>query len=351
MVDKNESNMDGEHIMRHDFLNYCSCCLLDIIKYVDENHIAKENLHFNDKRLADEFQSKCATLTEDEKTSWLINNGCKNDIYNFYYKHLFCSLIVDFSNYYNASVEMAYKRNIYAAWALLRRPLQETLAYLEWLYVDRYELIKLMLEQDDTKKYELMSRVNKSKIKNHIQEIQAEGEKGIIDLYEFRYSYDTEFTINGILQATNHLITTRPALKTSPHGLNFVFQNDDTINRNTGFYYTSVPYIMLNAMKIIFGMFFEIANLDEYSQNINYLNLSLKNFGAMPIEFEKSKEILQLSDRKIICPHCKKGYSTNEKWIDFTNNRFKCDKCFTELDTFGFIPDYMLNRTEENKNE
>lgn len=337
-----------EHIERHNFLNYCSSCLLDIIRYIDENKIVREDLHFENESLQAEFQKKCNTLTETEKIKWLIENGCEKSIYDFYYKHLFCSLIVDFSNYYNASVEMAYKGNIYVAWSLLRKPLQETLAYIEWLYVDKYELITLMIEEDDTKKYDLTSKANKERIKNHIYKIQQKNE--IIDLWKFRYSYDDDFTINGILQATNHLVTHRPILKTSAHGMNFIFHTDDAINQNIGFYYTAIPYVMQCAMKIIFEMFFKMTGFDEYSQKLNVLNLYLKNFEAMPIEFQQAKETLQLDNIGIRCPRCNTFFSTDEKWIDFTNNRFKCNKCFQEIHTFGLISDYMLNKTEEENN-
>lgn len=336
-----------EHIERRNFLMYCSSCLLDIVNYIDENKIVREDLHFENESLKAEFEEKCNIFTEDEKVNWLIENGCKNDIYNLYYKHLFCSLVVDFSNYYNASVEMAYNGNIYVAWALLRKPFQETLAYLEWLYVDRNELLTLMVEQGDTKKYDLTNKANKEKIRSYISKIYPETEDGEIDLYKFRYSYDEELTINGILQATNHLITSRPVLKTSSHGMNFIFHTDDAVNQNIGFYYTSVPYVMLNAMKTILQMFFEMTGFDEHSQEINLLNLFLKNFEAMPIDFGKARKLLQLDDIAIRCPHCNTSFSTDEKWIDFTNNRFKCNKCLHEIHTGGLIFDYILNNTEE----
>lgn len=340
-----------EHMEQHNFLNYCCSCLLNIISYIDENKSVREDLHFENESLKTEFQNKCSTLTETEKIKWLVDNGCKKNIYDFYYKHLFFSLIVDFSNYYNASVEMAYKGNIYVAWSLLRKPLQETLAYIEWLYVEKYELIELMLMNAKPQKYELMNPTNKSKIKNNIYKIQSEEERQIIDICKFRYNRKDTFSINGILQATNHLITDRSALKTSPGGLNFVCPNEETINRNIGFYYTAIPYVMQYAMKIIFEMFFEIAEFDDYSRKINLLNLKLKEFEAMKMEFKKAKEILRLNNTEIRCPHCNVSFSTDEKWIDFTNNRFKCNKCFQEIHTFGLIFDYILNKTEENKNE
>ena len=333
---KSKIKINEEHFPRHIFLTYCRNCLFNMLEYADKEQLssAKIDLKSEDEKL--QFESFCKNT--ESMLSWLDSKGHKDTLYNLYYKHLFFSLIVDFSNYFGASIEHAIKGNINVAWSLLRKPLQETLAYIEWLYVDKDELISLMLNEPDVKKYEIIRK--KEKIKQNIKKIPFYSDEQPIDMFEFRYSYDTDVTINGILQATNHLITTRPNLKTSPSGLNFVFPDNEINERNIGFYYTTIPYIMLYAMNIMLSIFNDFAKVNNYTRVINQLNLNLKNFRAMPMAFEKTKEILLLDKFAIYCPHCGKKYSSDKKWITFAEYRFRCSRCFNTINTHKYIFDY-----------
>lgn len=336
---KNNPKINDEFLPTHDFLNYCRTCLISIIEYADNNTLVKEAINYK----SDTDQKAFETIRDNSDNNaeqWLIDNGYEDVVYAYYYKHLFFSLLVDFSNYYNASIDMAVNGNINVAWALLRRPLQETLAYIEWLYIDKNELLRLMIKGTDVRAYEIMNKQLKQKRKDHIDQIQSQRDSGKIDMFKFRYSYEDEFTLNGILQATNHLITTRPVLKTSPSGLNYVFLDDDTVHRNIGFYYTSIPYVILYAMEIIMNMFVEIAKLGDYTSFVNRLNLWLKNFCAMRITFEKAKNLFDLEEMALYCPKCGKKYSSDKAWIDFTCNYFKCKYCKKKVNTYQFIFDF-----------
>lgn len=326
-----------EFLPFYDYLNYCRICFSDIIKYADKNHLSQEAINYrsdNDKKI---FETICNTEEYDEK-QWLIDNGYKDVVFNYYFKHLFFSLLVDFSNYYSASLDMAYQGNIYVAWSLLRKPLQETLAYIEWLYVDKDELISLMLNSVNVSSYEIMKK--KSKIKQHIEFIQPFDSTEKINMYDFRYSYEDQLTLNGMLQAANHLITTRPYLKTSPSGLNFVFSDDDSIYRNTGFYYTSLPYVMRYTVNLVMGIFERIAELSDYTVEVNSLNSSLKILQALSVPYEKVKELLDLEKIPLYCPVCGQEHNTDEVWINFAYSHFECCKCHKKINTFGYIFDF-----------
>lgn len=315
------------------FLNYCRNCLHNILLYADEKNLVTDCIKLKSEEELIELEKS------DDAQQWLINNGYKAEMYYLYYKHLFFSLLVDFSNYYNTSIDRAFYGNINVAWSLLRKPFQETLAYLEWLYVDKDELLKLMIEEDNVEKYEIMGKGLREKRKNNIHKIQSPHESHPIDMYDFRYSYNQELTINGILQATNHLITTKPALKTSPSGLNFVFLNEETINNNLEFYFISVPYVMGYTMKLIMKMFGEIAKLNDYSIGMNEINLTLKNLNSMNI-LEKSNKFLDFEHIDIYCPRCGKKFNSYKMWIDFTCNQLECDCCSYKIDTDKFIFDF-----------
>lgn len=339
-IDKRENlKISEEFLPFNNFLNYCRRCLMDMVEYADKHELKKEPIHYrsdNDRKCVEKiFKSKV-----EDTDKWLINNGYKDVIYNFYYKHLFISLLVDFFNYYSASLDMAFSRNINVAWALLRKPFQETLAYIEWLYVDKDELLTLMIEGNDVNSYEIMR--DKNKIRKHINLIRPYNTSCPLDMFEFRYSYKERETLNGMFQATNHLITTSPVLKTFPSGLNFVFTNDETFYRNTGLYYTSLPYIMEYAMEVIMKIFGDIAELSDYTVTINYLNMMLKAFQVISYSdgYEKIKELLDLENTYVYCPTCGKLHNSDEIWERFAYGDYECSSCHRKIDTHQYLFDF-----------
>lgn len=349
-IDKKKNRKVSEEFLPyHDFLNYCSACLSSIITYADKNHLSKDVINYKSDNERMIFEDICKNTDKDAE-QWLIDNGYKDTVFNFYFKHLFFSLLVDFCNYYNASIEMAFDGNIYVAWSLLRKPLQETLAYLEWLYVDKDELLTLMIDSTDVSSYEIIK--NKPKIKQHIELIRPYDSSEKTNIYDFRYSYKNQLTLNGILQATNHLITTRPYLKTSPSGLNFIFPDDDSIHRNTGFYYTSLLYVMKYTVDLVMKMFENIAELSDYTIVINSLNVMLKAFQAMSVPYEKAKELLGLEDISIYCPVCGQAHSEDEIWINFAYGYFECSTCHKKVNTYQYMFDFedIAFVTDEEEN-
>lgn len=343
-----------EFLSFHKFLDYCYICFWDMLKYADKKHLSNEAINFKSDKDRITFEEICKNQNKNTD-QWLIDNGYKDVVFNFYFKHLFFSLLVDFSNYYSASIEMAFKGKIYVAWSLLRKPLQETLAYIEWLYVDKDELLNLMIESTDVSSYEIMNKKNRRKIKQHIDIIQPLKSSRMPDIYDFRYSYDKQFTLNGILQATNHLITTRPYLKTSPSGLNFVFPDDDSIHRDTGFYYTSLPYVMKYTVDLVMKIFGNIAKFSDYTIGINSLNTTLKVFKAMAVPYEEAKELLDLEKIPIYCPVCRQAYNTDEVWINFADGHFECSKCHKKINTYQYLFDFeditfVADESEEKNN-
>lgn len=328
--------LDDEFLPFHDFLNYCRICFINIVQRADQNQLTKETINFKTADDAAAYAKICETqgVCKDE---WLIQHGYKETLYKVYYKHLFFSLLVDFSNYFNASLDLAFHGNINVAWALLRKPFQETLAYIEWLYVDRDELLTLMLTSDKTDSYEIIRK--KDKIRKHIERIYPPNPADPLNMYEFRYSYKDKLTLNGILQATNHLITSRPALKTSPSGLNFIFPDDEQRHRNIGFYYTSIPYVLKHTLDLVMTMFGDIAGLSDYTMLLNSINSTLKSL-QMDSEYEDVKQLLSLDQISVFCPKCGHKHISDEMWIQFAYDHFECENCHHKISTHQFMFDF-----------
>lgn len=330
--------IDEINYARYDYLNYCKHVLLDIVKYADEHSLTTTTIPFKNDSDRKIFADLCES--DDEKgMKWLLENGYEYSVYDCTYKHVFFSLIVDFSNFYNVSIEQAFAGNIAVAWSLLRRPLQETLAYIDWLYLDKHELIKRMLHSDNVEDYDLNTK--KDLRRSIVEEVYKYTKSDDFDVYSFRYDKKYESSLDGILNGATHLITTyNKHFKTPPSSLNFVFNEKEDREKCVNMYFTGVPFVMHYTMHTIMKLFGEIANLKDYTLLMNEYNLRLKNLKALQtMSLEEGIKIAEI-EFPIYCPKCGNTMGTLDDWQAYAYKSIKCNQCQNEIDTIGYIFDF-----------
>lgn len=330
--------IDEINYARYDYLNYCKHVLLDIVKYADEHSLTTTSIPFKNDTDRKNFAELCES--DDEKgMKWLLENGYEESVYDCTYKHVFFSLIVDFSNFYNVSIEQAFAGNIAVAWSLLRRPLQETLAYIDWLYLDKHELIKRMIHSDTVDVYDLNTK--KDLRKNIVEEVYKGTKSDDFDVYSFRYDKKYESSLDGILNGATHLITTyNKHFKTPPSSLNFVFNEKEDWEKCVNMYFTGVPFVMNYTMHTIMKLFGEIANLKDYTLAMNEYNLRLKNLKALQtMSLEEGINVAEV-ELPIYCPKCGNKMESLDDFQAFAYTGIKCNQCQNEIDTFGYMFDF-----------
>lgn len=72
-------------------------CFINIIQRADQEQLTKETINFTTAADASAYAKICEEQV-DIKEEWLIQHGYRETLYKVYYKHLFFSLLVDFSN-------------------------------------------------------------------------------------------------------------------------------------------------------------------------------------------------------------------------------------------------------------
>ena len=197
----------------------------------------------------------------------------------------------------------------------------------------------LMLTSKEAKEYDA-SRLKKTIIKENIAKLA--GETAIIpnemNIYEFRYSQEYEYSINGILNGANHLVVNRSSsFKTSPSGLNFVFMDGNEFKSGIGLYYTALPYLLLYTGNIIMNLFADIAGLNNYTKIMNSYNLMLKSLKAKkPITIKDDITLIGF-DIPIICMRCGKKMQEEKQLQQFAYDKVRCPRCFHSIKTFSYI--------------
>ena len=130
-----------KYYTQHNYLIYCNDVLVRWIKYFDEKRLSSVSIQFKDENEARDFQN----ISEENIMEWLKNNGYEQEMYELSRRHILCSLVADVCHYMLESFTCAAKMIPAVAYALLRKPLRDNLANIEWLRVNPKELIdKLM---------------------------------------------------------------------------------------------------------------------------------------------------------------------------------------------------------------
>lgn len=323
-----------KHYNRHNYLTFCNDVLVSILKYADENRLSTIKISFRCKEDAEQFK-KINGESGDWQT-WLLENNYKDDLYEAFFRHTFFSLIADFCNYMLESINCAAKMKVAVSYALLRKPLKDTLGFIEWLYIDRNELLDLLVN-GEPKKLEISWKV----AQKHTSVIEQK--YGKCGYYDFRYNGSSETSLEHIWNNANHLITTRnPISKTEQGNLNFVFA-DETILRNfSDYYYSIVPAIMSYAVNLISEMFESFAPLNQYTVLMNRLNRTLRSLQMTErISFDNAKEVYSDFNLPIICPQCGlRMRMTDKRMLKFLDGKCICKRCWKSIETGKYIFDW-----------
>ena len=326
--------IEPKHYLKHNYLTYCNDVLVSLLKYADEQELSTIQIEFEDENAAELFEQ--LDNDSDDWQTWLIQNGFKDQIYKAYFRHTFFSLIKDFCQYMLESINCAAKMKVAVSYALLRKPLKDTLGYIEWLYVDRNEMLDF-LTRGEPKDLE----ISKEKAREHTTAVEKKCGKN--SYFNFRYDKSSETSLEHIWNNASHLVTTKYKLsKTEPGNLNFVFADEEILRRFSDYYYLIVPAIMSYATDLICEMFEEFAPLNRYTLLLNQLNRFLKSLAIIEdISFQDVKELYSKSNLPIICPRCGlKMKMTDSRMRKFASGKCTCYRCYKSINTGRYIFDW-----------
>ncbi len=323
--------IEEKHYIKHNYLTFCNDVLVDLLRFADANKLTNETIKFANKNDCDEFNK--VSEENGDWQEWLLNNGYKDTLYNSYYKHVFFSLVSDFCSYMLESINCAAKMKVAVSYALLRKPLKDTLGFIEWLYLDKNEVIDLLV-YGDPKNME----IKRDKAKEHTSAIEKI--RGYDGFYSFRYDNKSKTSLEHIWNNANHLITTRNSLsKTEMGNLNFVFADETILREFSDYYYLVVPAIMMYATDLICDMFENMGYINVYTQIINKTNRVLKSSFVTGIDgVSHVLDNLENLTVPLVCPRCGlKRQITAKHLTKIQYGQFRCPRCRKRINTNRYI--------------
>lgn len=316
-----ESNLriNEVYYSKHQFLLTCNDVCASILKEVDRKKLCTYKINFS----TEEEGAMFAQVSKDGEgwQQWLIDHGYGMDLYKVYYAHTFYSLVADFCNFIYESICCAATMKVSVAYALLRKPLKDNLAYIEWLYIDHRDMIdKLLYNDPQSLKYDI------AEVKKRTESINKS--TGLEPFYNFRYSRDDVNSLEHVWNNANHIITTRPDYsKTKQESLNFIFVTGDLLEDLTSYYYSMVPDLLAYATDLICLVFEALIDLNEQTIRANYIVRALRHARAISDEcFQEMSNNFRKIKAGIDCPRCKKHIPLNTKnTLSLIDKQFRCN--------------------------
>lgn len=275
---------------------------------------------------------------------WLESNGRKTEINEYLPKHVFLSVVADFSSFIYESLSSAKKGKMSVAYSLLRKPLTDELLILEQLLTDKEEFIERFFHHGDPKTYDPSPKnMGKEKIKQIITEsckkMHSYFPFNSELIYDLRYNKQCDGGLNGIMNHAHHIVTTDPNYRTEKQNLNFVFSIKDDYQRYWEHYYYFVPYLLLYSSALIdriafttLGHSYDLWAIKELRR---FAGLIFWTNEVQPDRKRDSNKVLHAVG-KVIGVKCNKCKTVN----NFTKPDFKlfleteyflCKKCFSNL--------------------
>lgn len=310
--------LDYKLFIAMEFCEYCISTCEDVYNYVKNKERAE--IVISKKQIPD-----IKTLNKEQVHDKLFELGLLG---NFYDKKLFIRLLLDFCLYMRQAVNNLREFKPQIAFTLVRKPLFDTLYFLERMLIDKEKTI-----------YELLNNVMKGISCKQIEEInksiQKKYKNKFYNVFEIRCGKN-HLNLKKICDKASHIITNSDFIKSNIGELNFVFMEEQDVNKNTELFLKIVPLVFYYAVDIIFCLMEEIFNFDSSLLKLNkkILDLNLMNFSlSIWDKIDKDKELNKL---KIECKNCKKK-TTFIALVDKNGRYLQCVECKNKLYYTGFI--------------
>ncbi|UCS92311.1 hypothetical protein KZP23_16605 [Echinicola marina] len=219
----------------------------------------------------DNADEKLKSLDKEGKhiLDWLKENNRNDEIETVLLKHLTMAITSDFINFLFESLYTAKRGKMTVAYSLIRKPYSDILLILEQLFVNKSEFIERFFHIGDPKGYDPSNRaINRLDIiEQALSKIRISDLLNAEHIHDLRYDKELDYGLNGITNHALHIVTNDKRYKTENQNLNFVFSNEEDMERYYEHYYNFVPYLLIYSVSVVDGIIFDLLK-DPYNQKL-----------------------------------------------------------------------------------
>jgi hypothetical protein len=315
--------------------------LADFIGYGESSKSFNVTIEFKD---SDEAQS-LKGLEGEFIWKWLEDRGYNDKLGELLLKSLFPALLADFCQFTYEALRCSNRGRLTVAYALLRKPLKEDLAYLEWMLGDP-EFLLTTLYNEPAAALALSVLTQRDR---HLPIIQAAARRTTnADMYNEDFIYDLRYTkgayygFDALWNKALHLVTTHKELTTEPQNLNFIFSGDDARHDQWDFLYSRLPFLLFYTADVCESLMTLILGdlMPNAAERIVRRGIGLVACTAAGTDLWKAKNEPHassadhvMSQLAIPCPKCggSLGLPTEEVRTLYLNRRTRCASCHRQV--------------------
>lgn len=219
--------------MHHDLL-------VEVLRAGERYGLFEQSFEFRDDA------DRAAFEQADDVFTWLEKSREPSEWERFVRRTVFPALLSDFLHFVFEALRASRQAKLTVAYALLRKPLQDSLGILEAIAVNPSGFVRT-LSNDPLRLRPMKAGGVEAHAARITEVLAAIGESDRFDaayLARLRYDKGAEDGFDGSCNQALHLLTEHAAIRTERLNINFVFANDD--NRQTLWYYlySRLPYVL-----------------------------------------------------------------------------------------------------------
>jgi hypothetical protein len=275
----------------------------------------------------------------EQAFAWLERTGRSKELGEVLFRMLVAGLLGDACHFIYEALRCAEKGKLTVAFALLRKPLKESLYYLEYLLADPETFLNTFYNESiDNLKLPGIS------YRERAIDIIARAAKQTVhpDMYDAEFLYDTRFDkaapygLELYWTRALHLVTTRPPINTEPQNLNFVFSNSDDLLSQWSRFYTLVPFLLYYMADVSTSLMFHLVDEvpTEWMESIWHRRIGLMLMAGETTGYpgrsrEAGKARRRFPSLSLVCPRCGTPIIAGRERLLrlFHGARIRCPNC------------------------
>ena len=302
----------------------------------EEARIFDVTVHFESRDEAANF----AQVNQGEIIEWFEIHGRKAQADDVIFRQVLVALLSDFCHFIFEALRSSSKGKLTVSFALLRKPLKDSLLTFEWLLADRPGFIDAFAHNWPARLDELLKNQGSSGRSKIIHDaVSLTTHPQLFDpafLEEVRYERNAEHGLADLFDMAMHLVTTFKVIQTDSGNFNFVFSDGQCRFSQWYHLYWHLPVLLNYAIEVIEALLItfvprveEEFAIHDIRRKVGFL-LWAKQYGAagsIPSAGQIQKALLD--DIPLRCQRCSERllFDDENARTVFERSRLRCRTC------------------------
>ncbi len=246
LVKNKDGVLPSEFFIAHDLCFAVHDILVEFLKSGEASGIFTTHINFADKADAAAFREN------NDIFHWLEATGRLDDRARVLKTVVLPAVLSDMLHTFYEALECSRKGKLNITYALIRKPIQESLYLLESIVLDEISFADKLATEPLTLRPRMAGGMNghSKRIQSVLERIQQTNAFDAEYLAQLRYA-KTEDGFDGVCNKAIHLFTEHKAIQTELMNINFIFSGYDAKLTQWRYLYGRLPYILIYAWRVI----------------------------------------------------------------------------------------------------